>query len=92
MTNLISAGGLLLMLTLAYVFSANRRAIDFRLVTWGLLLQFIFALFILKTSPGILIFQTLSSGITRLARFGLRALLGGTLATFMTASIAGILI
>ena len=51
MTNIISAGGLLLMLGAAYGLSNNRRAIDFRIVGWGLTLQLSFALFILKTSP-----------------------------------------
>lgn len=66
MSNFVSVGGLLLMLLTAWALSANRRAIDFRLVIWGLGLQFAFAVFILKTSPGILIFDRISLAITTL--------------------------
>jgi CNT family concentrative nucleoside transporter len=69
MINFISVGGLLLMLLAAYALSANRRAIDFRLVLWGLTLQFAFAVFILKTRPGILIFERISRAVTALLGF-----------------------
>ena len=69
MTNFISVGGLLLMLLAAYGLSNNRKAIDFRLVGWGLALQLGFALFILKTTPGVMIFDTLSRAITTMLGF-----------------------
>jgi CNT family concentrative nucleoside transporter len=40
--------GLLTMLGLAYAFSTNRRAINKKTVVWGLGLQIVFAVFVLK--------------------------------------------
>src|ERR1700730_12932326 len=44
--------GLLTMLTLAYIFSTNRRAIRGKTVAWGLGLQFAFAVFVLRVEIG----------------------------------------
>ena len=51
--------GLALILALAYCLSSARRAIDYRTVAWGLGLQFVFALIVLKTDVGRAVFQTL---------------------------------
>ena len=69
MTNLISVSGLFLMLLIAYGLSSNRKAIDFRTVGWGLLLQIVFAVFILKTAPGVIIFEHISQTITLILSF-----------------------
>lgn len=69
MTNIISIGGLLLMLLVAYALSSRRQAIDFRLVAWGLGLQFAFAVFILKTRPGVIIFDRISLAVTTVLGF-----------------------
>jgi CNT family concentrative nucleoside transporter len=69
MPNLTGIFGLLLILGTAYALSANRRAINFRLVAWGLGLQVAFAFFILKTTPGSLVFDFLSRAVTRLLSF-----------------------
>ena len=69
MTNIISLGGLLLMLLTAYGLSNNRRAIDFRIVGWGLALQLAFAVFILKTSAGRVVFDNISRAVTRMLSF-----------------------
>ena len=69
MTNFIGVGGLLLILAAAYALSNNRRAINFRLVAWGLALQIGFAFFILKTRVGTLIFDFLSRGVTAVLGF-----------------------
>src|SRR5215467_1261582 len=61
--------GLIVILTIAYAFSTNRRAIDRRTVAWGLSLQIIFALIVLKTSGGRLVFQKLAGVINRLLDF-----------------------
>src|SRR6478736_6536877 len=55
--------GLILIMTIAYCFSTNRRAIDRRTVAWGLSLQIVFALIVLKTSAGRLVFQKLAAVI-----------------------------
>src|SRR5690348_6236830 len=61
--------GLIVILTIAYAFSTNRRAIDRRTVAWGLSLQILFALIVLKTSVGRLVFQKLAAVINRLLDF-----------------------
>ena len=61
--------GMIVILGIAYAASTNRRAIDFRLVAWGLGLQFAFALVVLKTSVGQQVFQFLAGGITKLLGF-----------------------
>src|SRR2546421_11644675 len=54
---LISALGLVAMLAAAWVLSNNRRRFPWRTVIWGMLLQFVFAIFILKTPIGLRLFQ-----------------------------------
>lgn len=49
--------GLLTMLVLAYAFSTNRRAIRLKTVVWGLGLQFVFAVFVLRINAGRIAFQ-----------------------------------
>ena len=61
--------GLILILGIAYVASTNRRAIDFRTVAWGLGLQIVFALIVLKTDAGQWVFQKAGDGINRLLGF-----------------------
>jgi CNT family concentrative nucleoside transporter len=61
--------GLILIMTIAYCFSTNRRAIDRRTVAWGLSLQIVFALIVLKTAIGQKVFQTLAGVINRLLDF-----------------------
>ena len=61
--------GLALILALAYCMSSARRAIDFRTVAWGLALQFVFAVIVLKTGVGRQVFQSLGALITRVLDF-----------------------
>jgi CNT family concentrative nucleoside transporter len=61
--------GLALLLALAYCLSSARRAIDYRTVAWGLTLQFLFALIVLKTEAGRAAFQAAGTAITRLLNF-----------------------
>jgi len=61
--------GLIVILAIAYALSMNRRAIDTRTVAWGLALQVLFALIVLKTTIGQLVFQTLGTGINHLLGF-----------------------
>lgn len=57
--------GIIFILILAYLSSNNRKLINFRLIVTGLLLQFAFAFFILKTRLGIAIFETLGQLIVK---------------------------
>jgi CNT family concentrative nucleoside transporter len=61
--------GLIVILSLAYAISTNRRAIDGRTVAWGLSLQILFALLVLKTAVGQRIFQALGNLMNRLLDF-----------------------
>ena len=62
--------GLLVILSLAYAASSDRHAIDRRTVAWGLGLQIVFALLVLKTTPGQQLFIFLGQAINRLLDFG----------------------
>ncbi len=55
--HILSAIGLLAFILTGVLLSENRRAINIRLVLWGLALQFLFALLILKTRAGYLVFE-----------------------------------
>jgi concentrative nucleoside transporter, CNT family len=61
--------GALVILTIAVAFSTNRRAINWTTVAWGLGLQVLFALIVLKTTIGQRVFETLGAGINRLLGF-----------------------
>ena len=61
--------GVTVILSIAYALSTNRRAIDRRTVAWGLSLQLLFALVVLKTTVGQRTFQTLGGAINRLLDF-----------------------
>ena len=55
------AFGIAVFLFIAYLFSTNRKAIDWKLVASGVALQIVFALLVLKTGPGEVLFDTLAS-------------------------------
>jgi len=61
--------GLVGILGLAYLLSTNRRAISLRIVGWGLGLQVLFALIVLKTEIGIRAFQWLGGKIQDLLHY-----------------------
>ncbi len=61
--------GIIVILGLAYLWSNNRKAINFRLVITGLLLQLALALFILKVPIGQDIFYWLGKAINKLLDF-----------------------
>jgi concentrative nucleoside transporter, CNT family len=61
--------GMALILAIAYCLSSARHAIDYRTVAWGLALQGLFALIVLKTELGRQVFQQLGALMTRLLNF-----------------------
>ncbi len=61
--------GLALILGLAYALSSARYAIDYRTVAWGLGLQLLFAVIVLRTELGQRTFQTLGGVINRILDF-----------------------
>jgi CNT family concentrative nucleoside transporter len=69
LTRVQPVAGLALILALAYGLSSARHAIDYRTVGWGLALQFLFAIVVLKTTAGQMVFQAAGAYITRLLDF-----------------------
>jgi CNT family concentrative nucleoside transporter len=69
MERLLSLVGLVVILAIAYLFSTDRKAIRGKTVFWGLVLQFLFALFVLKTTVGQVVFAWLGAKINRLLQF-----------------------
>ncbi len=63
MERLISLLGIIVFLGFAYLVSYNRLAIRWNTVAWGLGLQFIFGIFILKTPFGLVIFEWLGNTV-----------------------------
>ena len=61
--------GAVVILSIAVAFSNNRRAINWTTVAWGLSLQVVFALIVLKTTIGQRVFETLGAGINKLLGF-----------------------
>jgi concentrative nucleoside transporter, CNT family len=61
--------GAAVILAIAVLCSNNRRAINWQTVAWGLSLQVVFAILVLKTSIGQRVFTTLGAAITRLLSF-----------------------
>ena len=61
--------GLVTLVLIAYAFSNNRRAVDWKLVLTGVTLQIAFAAFVLKVPLGTQIFDALGHGFVRLLEF-----------------------
>jgi concentrative nucleoside transporter, CNT family len=61
---LISLLGLGFFVGISYLFSVNRKAVRWPPVLWGIALQLIFALIILKTAPGLALFKWLGDVVS----------------------------
>lgn len=61
--------GIVVIIGIAWLVSNNKKAIRWRTVAWGLGLQLVFALIILKTGPGQYIFEGGRAMVTRLLSF-----------------------
>jgi len=66
---MIGLFGIITLLGIAVAMSNNRKQINFRIVGWGLGLQLIFALFILKTPMGKPVFGFLDKVVSKLISF-----------------------
>ena len=69
MERLISVFGLAVFVGLSYAFSVDRRAVKWSPVLWGIALQLIFAILILKTAPGLAVFRFLGDMVTQFLNF-----------------------
>ena len=63
--------GLVFVVGIAFLFSNNKRKVNWRLVLTGVGLQFLFALFVLKTDIGKGLFYSISKGFVALLSFSL---------------------
>jgi CNT family concentrative nucleoside transporter len=61
--------GILVILGLAWLFSSNKRAIKLKTIAWGLGLQIVLGIFVLKVKSGQIIFQALGNGAKHLLDF-----------------------
>jgi CNT family concentrative nucleoside transporter len=80
MERLISFVGLLVMIGIAYALSEKKKAIQWRTVITGILLQVVFGLIILKTDIGRNIFDTIGKGFNAILGYtteGAKFLFGG---------------
>lgn len=66
---LLSLVGLVTFIILAWLLSSSRKLFPWRTVVWGLLLQFTFALLILKMPWGAMFFDAVSHGVRQLILF-----------------------
>ncbi|MEO1146241.1 MAG: NupC/NupG family nucleoside CNT transporter [Cyanobacteria bacterium J06638_22] len=69
MERLIALLGLGVFVAIAYGMSTNRQAIRWQPILWGIALQLIFALFIIRTPIGLAIFQFLGDVVTQFLNF-----------------------
>ena len=69
MERLIGIAGILVLLSIALAMSNNRKAISWQLVAWGLGIQILFAVIILKTPVGVPFFGAIDIGIKNLLSF-----------------------
>ncbi len=67
MDRFIGVVGLVVILGIAYAFSTDRKKVNRRLILWGLILQFSFALLVMKWSVG----QRVLAGISNVVKLGL---------------------
>ena len=66
---LISLLGTVVLLGIAWALCRNKKAINWKTVAWGIVLQFVFALLVLKTPPGRWLFGFMNTVITKLLSF-----------------------
>ncbi len=69
MNRLIGLVGILVLLSIAYLFSQNRKAIQWKIVGWGLFLQLLFGLLVLKLNFGQKALSVVAAGVTKLIGF-----------------------
>ena len=66
----VSFLGLFALIGICYAMSDNRSKINWKLVAWGMGLQLLFGVLVLKTGPGLWFFEKLNTGAMALIGFG----------------------
>ncbi|NOT07837.1 MAG: NupC/NupG family nucleoside CNT transporter [Gemmatimonadales bacterium] len=68
-TRLVGLIGIVLILAIGYSLSADRKAIRWQIVAWGLGLQFVFAIFVLRVPFGQALFRKLGDFVTAILHY-----------------------
>ena len=63
--NLVSLSGIFILLIFAWLFSANRRVINWRIILWGIGLQMLFALFVFIIPVGTKVFLLINDLVVK---------------------------
>lgn len=82
----MSVVGLFALVGICWLVSTDRSKVNWRLVAWGMALQFAFGVIVLKTSPGLWFFSKLNDGVMALLGFtqeGVKFLFG----SFVTGAV-----
>ncbi len=66
----VSFFGLFGLIGICWLMSDNKRKINWRLVAWGMALQLIFGVLVLKTTPGLWVFEKLNTATMSVIGFG----------------------
>jgi len=69
MYHLLSFFGIFVFVFLAWLISEHRRRFPWRVVVWGIVIQVIFALFILRTAPGAWLFDLVNRVFSKMMQF-----------------------
>lgn len=67
--NALSLVGIFALMLLAWVFSANRRNVNWRVIFWGFALQLLFALFVFRIPAGLFLFNWINDIVIKLLSF-----------------------
>lgn len=68
--NLISFLGIFILMFIAWIFSKDRRNINWRVAFWGVILQLLFAFFIFYVPLGLFFFNLINKAVIKLLSFG----------------------
>jgi len=63
--NLVSFAGIFILMGLAWLFSSNRKNVNYRVILWALVLQFVFAAFIFLVPAGAKVFLYLNEVVVK---------------------------
>ena len=79
MYNLVSFAGIFILMAFAWLLSSDRKVVNWRLIIWGCIIQFIFALFIFVLPAGADLFMMINDALVKVidvASSGTRFLFG----------------
>ncbi|MBI4837875.1 MAG: nucleoside transporter [Nitrospirae bacterium] len=79
MYNLVSFAGIFILMLVAWVFSADRKVINWRVILWGTVIQLVFAVFIFVVPAGSQVFLFINDAVVKVldsANAGTRFLFG----------------